>query len=122
MNWYLTVLKNYAQFSGRARRSEYWYFVLFNMIISIVLSFVDGMIGTFDLETGVGLLSGVYALLVFIPSLAVAFRRLHDTGRSAWGLLLFFIPLIGAIVILIFLVQDSKDENEYGISPKLVAQ
>ena len=70
MNWYLTVLKNYAQFSGRARRSEYWYFVLFNTIISIVLSFVDGMIGTFDLETGVGLFSGVYALLVFIPSLA----------------------------------------------------
>ena len=122
MNWYLTVLKNYAQFSGRARRSEYWYFVLFNTIISIVLSFVDGMIGTFDLETGVGLFSGVYALLVFIPSLAVAFRRLHDTGRSAWWLLLFFIPLIGVIVILIFLVQDSKEENEYGVSPKLVTE
>lgn len=120
MNWYLEVLKKFADFSGRARRKEYWYFVLFNMIFSIVLSFFDGVFGSLNPETGVGLLSGIYALVVLIPSIAVGFRRLHDTGRSAWWLLIGFIPLIGIIVLLVFMVQDSQEgENEYGVSPKL---
>jgi uncharacterized membrane protein YhaH (DUF805 family) len=121
MNWYLTVLKKYAQFSGRARRKEYWYFVLINMLISIALSFIDSLTGNYNPETGMGLLSGIYALAVLIPSIAVGFRRLHDTGRSAWWFLIALIPLIGVIVLLVFLVQDSKEENEYGISPKLAA-
>ena len=121
MNWYLDVLKKYAQFGGRARRKEYWFFVLFNMLISIALTIIDGLTGTLNAESGVGLLSGIYALAVLIPSIAVGFRRLHDTGRSAWWLLILFIPLIGIIVLLIFLVQDSKEENEYGVSPKLSA-
>ncbi|ANJ67332.1 hypothetical protein A9404_08010 [Halothiobacillus diazotrophicus] len=115
MNWYLDVLKQYAVFNGRARRAEYWYFVLFNLIISIVLGIVDGMLGS----SGVGLLGGLYSLAVLIPSLAVSVRRLHDTNRSGWWLLLLLIPLIGFIVILIFMVQDSTPgENTYGSNPK----
>jgi uncharacterized membrane protein YhaH (DUF805 family) len=120
MNWYLEALKKYAQFSGRSRRKEYWLFVLFNMIISFVLTFIDAFTGTLNPELGLGLLSGIYSLAVLIPSIAVGFRRLHDTGRSAWWFLLFLLPLIGLIVILIFLLQDSKEEeNKYGVSPKL---
>ncbi|CAA0125111.1 Inner membrane protein YhaH [Halioglobus japonicus] len=120
MNWYLEVIRKYAQFSGRARRKEYWFFVLFNLIISIALTFVDSVIGTLNTETGYGVLSGIYSLAVLIPSLAVSFRRLHDTGRNAWWLLIGLIPIIGAIVLLVFMVQDSQEgENEYGASPKL---
>ena len=119
MNWYLEVLKKYAVFSGRARRKEYWFFVLFNLIISLVLTFIDSALGTLNEETGYGLLSGVYSLAVLIPSLAVAVRRLHDTGRTGWWLLIGLIPLIGLIVLLIFFVQDSKPgDNEYGPNPK----
>jgi uncharacterized membrane protein YhaH (DUF805 family) len=120
MNWYMDVLRKYAQFSGRARRKEYWFFVLFNTIISLLLAVVDGLAGTFDPESGWGLLSGIYGLAVLIPSIAVGVRRLHDTGRSGWWLLLFLIPIIGTIVIIIFLVLDSEEEeNKYGVSPKL---
>lgn len=119
MNWYLDALKKYAQFGGRSRRKEYWFFVLINMIIVFLLTFIDGLTGTLNAQSGLGLLSGIYNLLVLIPSLAVAFRRLHDTGRSAWWLLLFLIPVIGLLVIIVFLVQDSEEgQNQYGISPK----
>ena len=84
MNWYLDVLKKYAVFSGRARRKEYWFFVLFNIVISLVLGLIDGVIGSASAETGVGLLGGIYALAILIPTIAVAVRRLHDTGRSGW--------------------------------------
>ena len=119
MNWYLEALKKYAVFSGRARRKEYWYFFLFNILISIVLAVIDGMTGTLDAEAGIGLLGGIYGLAVLIPGLAVSVRRLHDTDRSGWWLLIVLIPLIGAIVILVFMVQDSKpNENQYGSNPK----
>jgi len=120
MNWYIEVLKKYAVFSGRARRKEYWFFVLFNVLISIVLGFIDGLIGTYNPETGFGILSGVYTLAIILPSIAVGVRRLHDTGRSGWWLLVSFVPVIGALVLLYFLVQDSKaGDNQYGPWPKL---
>ncbi|MGO4998306.1 DUF805 domain-containing protein [Oceanisphaera sp. W20_SRM_FM3] len=119
MNWYLDVLKNYATFGGRARRKEYWMFILFNIIISIVLGFIDGLIGTYNIESGFGLLSGLYSLAILIPSLAVSIRRLHDTDRSGWWLLIGFIPLIGAIVLLVFMLLDSTPEqNKFGANPK----
>lgn len=119
MNWYLTVLKKYAEFSGRARRKEYWFFVLFNFLVVIVLSILDGIVGTLDAEGGIGLLSGIYSLGVLIPSIAVGVRRLHDTDRSGWWMLIGFIPIIGVIVLLIFFVLDSTPgENQYGPSPK----
>ena len=119
MNWYLQVLKKYAVFNGRARRKEYWYFALFNIIIGFVLGFVDGVVGSYSPEAGLGLLGGIYSLFVFIPSIAVSVRRLHDTERSGWWLFIVLIPLIGAIMLLIFMIQDSRTEpNKYGENPK----
>jgi uncharacterized membrane protein YhaH (DUF805 family) len=119
MNWYFEVLKKYAVFGGRARRKEYWFFVLFNIIACIILALIDRVTGTFSPEVGMGLLGGIYTLAVLIPGIAVSVRRLHDTDRSAWWLLIVLIPIIGAIVLLIFMVQDSKPgENRFGPNPK----
>ncbi|MGA8261641.1 MAG: DUF805 domain-containing protein [Arenicellales bacterium] len=119
MNWYLEVLKKYAVFQGRARRKEYWFFVLFNIIITIVLVAVDGAIGTTHVQGGMGVLSGIYTLAVLIPAIGVAVRRLHDTNRTGWWLLIAFVPLVGAIVLIIFLVLDSNPgDNQYGANPK----
>ncbi len=119
MSWYLSVLKKYAVFSGRAQRAEYWFFILFNIIISLVLAFVDTAAGTMSAEAGVGLLGGIYSLAVLIPSIAVSVRRLHDTSRSGWWLLLIFVPLLGFLVLLVFFVMDSTPgSNEHGPNPK----
>ncbi|WP_421287369.1 DUF805 domain-containing protein [Aeromonas veronii] len=93
MNWYISVLKQYAVFSGRARRTEYWMFVLCNVIVMQLLGMVDKLIGG-DKE----FISGIYSLAVLLPSLAVAVRRLHDTDRSGWWLLLVLVPIIGILV------------------------
>ncbi|MEW2070889.1 DUF805 domain-containing protein [Streptomyces sp. NPDC007346] len=115
MNWYLDVLKNYAGFSGRARRKEYWMFALVNFVIAIVLSIIGAAIGT-------DILYYVYLLAVLIPSLAVGVRRLHDTGRSGWWLLIA-LTLIGGIVLIVFLASEGKQEpNQYGANPKLAPQ
>ncbi len=119
MNWYLAVLKKYATISGRATRSEYWYFVLFNALITIALIVLDKVTGTYNADVGLGAVSGLYSLAVLIPSVAVAIRRLHDTGRSGWWFLLAFIPLVGALILLFFMVQDSQAmTNKYGENPK----
>jgi uncharacterized membrane protein YhaH (DUF805 family) len=119
MNWYLGVLKQYAVFKERARRKEYWFFILFNLIASLVLTVVDFMTGSLDPELGMGLLSGLYTLAVLIPSLAVTVRRLHDTDRTGWWLLIGLVPLIGAIVLLVFMLLDSQPgDNQYGANPK----
>ncbi|MEX0891540.1 MAG: DUF805 domain-containing protein [Gemmatimonadota bacterium] len=116
MTWYFEALKRYAEFNGRSRRKEYWFFVLFNVIFVIVLAFLDVLL---NLGGDVGLLSSVYSLGVFIPSLSVAFRRLHDVGRSAWWLLIGVIPLIGPIVLLVWMFQDSQaGANQWGPNPK----
>ena len=120
MNWYLEVLKKYAVFGGRARRKEYWYFFLFNALIGIVLAIVYGVTGTLVPGAGIGLLGGLYSLAVFIPGFAVTVRRLHDTGKSGWWLLIFLVPLVGVIVFLVFMVKDSQPgENQYGPNPKV---
>jgi uncharacterized membrane protein YhaH (DUF805 family) len=122
MNWYIEVLKKYAVFNGRARRKEYWYFVLFNFIISLILGLIEGLIiginGSVH-ETNFSVLGLIYSLAIFIPSIAVAVRRLHDTDRTGWWILIGLIPVIGWIIFLIFLVQDSSPgENKYGPNPK----
>lgn len=118
MNWYLEVLKKYAVFSGRARRKEYWVFTLFSVTFSLILGFVDGALG-FDRDGGTGPLGALYSLAVLVPSLAVAVRRLHDTGRSGWWVLIGLIPCVGFIVLIVFLAQDSQPgANEYGPNPK----
>ena len=119
MNWYLKVLKQYADFSGRARRKEYWMFVLFNMIFAIFAMILDIVLGIAIEGVGYGPLYGLYALAVLIPGLAVAIRRLHDVGKSGWMILISLIPLIGAIWLLVLMVTDSNSgENEYGQNPK----
>ena len=116
MEWYLKVLKQYADFNGRARRKEYWMFVLFNVIASIILGAIDGAVGSY------GALAGLYGLAVLIPSLAVGVRRLHDIGKSGWMLLVAFIPVIGFIWLLVLLIMDgTPGENQYGANPKEVA-
>jgi uncharacterized membrane protein YhaH (DUF805 family) len=119
MQWYLDVLKKYAVFGGRAQRKEYWFFVLFNIIFSLVLSMVDGLTGTFNAESGYGLLSGLYTLAVAIPGIAVSVRRLHDTGRTGWWFFILLIPVIGAIIFLVFMCFDGdENDNEHGPNPK----
>jgi uncharacterized membrane protein YhaH (DUF805 family) len=113
MNYYIEVLKKYAVFSGRARRQEYWMFVLFNFIISFVISLVVMFAETLFF------LPYLYGLAVLIPGIAVTVRRLHDTNRSGWWWFITFIPLIGAIILIVFLAQDGQPgENQYGPNPK----
>ena len=113
MNWYLGVLKKYAEFGGRAHRTEYWMFVLFNLIFTVAACIVDRILGLHYV------MYGLYALAILIPGIAVTVRRLHDTDRSGWWLLIVLVPLIGAIVLLVFYVQDSQPgDNQFGPNPK----
>lgn len=115
MSWYLEVWKNYADFGGRARRKEYWFFILFNALIYFGFAFVDASV--FD---GAPLLTLLYCLAAFVPSLSVTFRRLHDTGRSAWWILIGCVPVIGGIWFFVLLCLDSEGgANQYGSNPKM---
>ena len=119
MDWYLNVLKNYVGFSGRARRKEYWMFVLFNVIFAVVAMILDNVLGLASKELGYGPIYGIYALVMILPSLAVAARRLHDIGKSGWWQLIGLIPLIGAIVLIIWFATDGEHgDNAYGADPK----
>jgi len=122
MNWYISALKRYAVFSGRARRKEYWYFILFNSLITLGLIGVDHGITKFVTgNNALGLFSGLFVLATFLPALGALVRRLHDTNRSGWYVLMNLIPLIGPIIILVYAVQDSEPgTNEYGPNPKEV--
>jgi uncharacterized membrane protein YhaH (DUF805 family) len=114
MEWFLKGLKNYATFEGRARRKEYWMYTLFYVIFGVVLNVIEEL-------TGIVLLYALYSLALLLPSLAIAVRRLHDTGRSGWWVWINFIPVIGSIILLVFLCQDSKEnQNKFGDNPKAV--
>jgi len=108
ISWYISVLKKYVVFDGRATRSEYWYYALFNFIITLILAFIP-------------ILDLIYMLATFLPSLSVAIRRLHDIGKSGWWLLIGLIPIIGPFIVLFFMIQDSNEDNQYGTNPKAVA-
>jgi uncharacterized membrane protein YhaH (DUF805 family) len=113
MNWYLKCLKQYADFSGRARRKEYWMFFLFNLIFGVVANVLDfalGVDGVFGL---------LYLLGLLIPGLAVTVRRLHDIDKSGWWIFIALIPLIGGIWLLVLVATDSSaGKNQYGENPK----
>ncbi|HEY5982324.1 MAG TPA: DUF805 domain-containing protein [Anaerolineales bacterium] len=112
MHWYTDVLKKYAVFSGRARRMEYWMFVLFNFIIALVLGLIDGALGISRDSSNQSILVGLYQLAILLPTIAVGVRRMHDTDHSGWWLLL-------PIVNLIFAVTDgTKGPNRFGADPK----
>lgn len=134
MEWMLLPLKRYAQFSGRSRRKEYWMFVLLIFIIYVIAMILDTMLGFGTTtryadvsETGAavgfnssgGIITLLAMLALFIPSLAVAIRRLHDTDRSGWWILIGLIPLVGAIVLLVFYCTDgTRGPNRFGPDPK----
>jgi len=107
MDYLLDPLRKYAEFTGRARRKEYWMFFLIYLVINIVLGVL-----------GLDVISIIVGLGFLVPSISVAARRLHDTGRTGWWQLIAFIPVIGLIVLIVFLVQDSHDTNDYGVNPK----
>ncbi|QOG03297.1 DUF805 domain-containing protein [Flavobacterium sp. MDT1-60] len=120
IEWYKKVVfENYANFSGRARRSEYWFYTLATIIISILLMIVDIFSGL-TIGTGeLGICRGIYSLLVFIPGLAVLVRRLHDVGKSGWFFFIVFIPLAGVIWLLVVLCTEGESgTNQWGIDPK----
>lgn len=131
MEWFLKVVKNnYSKFSGRARRKEYWMFILFSIAFSISLTILDDILGLnynesytstsgFSFYASGGILSSIFSLAILIPSLAVSVRRLHDINKSGWNLLLVFIPLIGFIwLIILFATEGDKGSNQYGSDPK----
>lgn len=121
MNYYFSVLKKYADFNGRARRSEYWVFGLINAVISYGLLFMDKAVFGTDFSE-LGILSSVYTLAILLPALAVSVRRLHDTGRSGWWMFILLIPLAGAILFIVFMATDSqRGPNKYGPNPKEVS-
>ncbi len=112
MEWYLSVIRQYFVFDGRARRKQYWMFMLINCIILIALYSLNQMART-------EMFTSIYSLFIFIPSLALTVRRLHDTGRSGWWFLVSFIPFIGSLILLYFMVKDSfPGTNEFGPNPK----
>lgn len=120
MEWYLEVLKKYATFKGRARRTEFWTFTLINCVISFALSFLRFMIQDGLREFGfINIIASLFALSILIPAIAVTVRRLHDTGKSGWWYFIFLVPIIGWFLLLVFLVTDSEPgENQYGPNPK----
>jgi uncharacterized membrane protein YhaH (DUF805 family) len=120
MQWYIDVLKKYAVFSGRARRKEYWMFVLFNVIVSIILSIIDRIAGLdYGPSGSSGVLSSIYSLAVLIPSIAVAMRRMHDTNRSGAWILINLIPCIGWIWFIVLAAQEgTPGDNQHGPDPK----
>jgi uncharacterized membrane protein YhaH (DUF805 family) len=121
--WFVAALKNYTNFHGRARRKEYWYFILINLLVLLALTAIEYSykIKTFDVGFGnsMGLLSSLYLLFIFLPTVAVTTRRLHDTNRSGWWQLLYLVPAIGVLVIFICTLEDSfPGSNQYGKNPR----
>jgi uncharacterized membrane protein YhaH (DUF805 family) len=124
MEWYFEAFRRFAEFDGRSRRKEYWMFNVVNWCLSFAVVMLSGLAGVGTRAgslAGMGLL-GIFLLVTIIPGLAVTVRRLHDTNRSGWWMLISMVPLIGAIALLIFLLQDSDPgPNEYGPNPKALA-
>ncbi len=117
INWFMKVVtQHYFDFNGRARRAEFWWYILVNFIIAIVLNVIDGM-----LHLG-GILGGLFAVALLLPSLGVMVRRLHDTGRSGWWYFIVLVPLVGVILLIVwFAAEGTKGPNAYGPDPKATA-
>lgn len=118
MEWYIKVLKQYSDFSGRAGRKEYWMFILFNIIFTIAAVIIDNILGITFAELGYGVFYILYTLAVILPALAVSIRRLHDVGKSGWMILINLIPVIGPIWLLILFIREGEPgDNQYGPNP-----
>lgn len=118
MKYYLLALQRYGQFSGRANRSEYWYFLLFHLLFLITAVILDNVLGLAFTGTAYGIIYVVYSLVFIVPGLAVTVRRLHDIGKSGWYVLIGMIPLIGGIWMIVLLAgKGTTGENKYGPDP-----
>ncbi|WP_237388234.1 DUF805 domain-containing protein [Xenorhabdus sp. Sc-CR9] len=123
MYWYLNVLKNYICFRGRAKRKEFWYFVLFQILAVLIISFLERLFAVANPEIYMGWFSAVYLLLTFLPALAVNARRLHDINCSAWWLLLHLIPFIGTVILLILAaLKGQAGSNKYSSDNRINSQ
>ena len=119
MNFFIEGIKNYANFSDRATRQQYWMFYLFYILITVALTFLDMAVGLYDPMTAMGLFSTIFTLALLIPSIAILARRLHDIGRSGWWILLIIIPLLGILVLFVMTLLDSESAtNKWGESTK----
>lgn len=117
MDLYLDVLKKYAVFTGRSDRKECWMFILFNFIITFTLSYIGGFLGS-GIGALISMLVLLYCFAVFLPSVGVSIRRLHDTGRSGWFMLIGVVPIIGSIILIVLMAMDSQPgDNQYGPNP-----
>ena len=118
MKYYILAIKNFAVFSGRSNRSEYWYYVLFNLIFAVIAAVIDNVLNlSFDFAP-YGFIYLCYVLATLVPGLAVAVRRLHDTNKSGWFVLIVLIPIIGSIWLLILLAsKGTAGDNNYGPDP-----
>ena len=111
-----SVFSKYATFSGRARRSEYWYFVLFQLIVGVVIGVLALIVG----ESVATAIEGIWGLAILIPTLAVTWHRLHDIGKSGAWIFINLVPLVGSIILLVFMCKDSEPgDNRFGPNPKL---
>lgn len=118
LNAYINALKNTFKFSGRATRSDYWFFVLTNIFVFIGFNIIDSVAGLRVEQTGVGITTSIYNLLILLPSISVAARRLHDTDRTGWWMLITLIPVIGLLALVVLLALPSDEgHNSYGPSP-----
>lgn len=118
MQWFIAAMKKAFNFSDRSRRKEYWMFILFTLIFSIVLTIIDTVAGL-EIAEDMGILSTLFSIILIIPTLSVTVRRLHDVGKSGWWVLISLIPIIGFIVLLVFTVKDSESKtNNFGPNPK----
>lgn len=114
MEHFVDAIKQYAQFTGRTGRKEFWMYMLFYMIFVVVLAILDGLLGTM-------ILGMIFGLAMFVPSLSIGARRLHDVGKSGWWQLITLVPFVGFIILIIFLVKESDGDNEYGSGHKMFA-
>lgn len=120
MTWWLIAMKKYADFSGRARRTEYWTFTLNNIIFAVVATILDNIFGVTREGSSTGLFYTLFCLVILLPSLTVLVRRLHDVGKSGWWIFITLLPIIGGIWLFILTITDSQPEdNEFGTNPKL---
>lgn len=109
---YKRFLRNYTNFSGRSTRSDYWYVVLANLLIGFVIGFIGGLLGIAEITSTI---IAIYSLAVLIPGIAVFIRRMHDINKSGWWWFISLVPLVGAIILLVFMCTDSVNENnKYG--------
>jgi uncharacterized membrane protein YhaH (DUF805 family) len=119
MEYFLHVVRNYAVFTGRARRKEYWMFILFNFLFSVAAMLADYILGTGVGGSPYGIIYSLYSLALIIPGIAVGVRRLHDVGKSGWFTLIVFVPIVGAVwLIILACTEGTHGENQYGPDPK----